>query len=286
MDKRPFLAGVQQELYFLPSALKALEAGQGRRPAIELVEAEIEKRGLDEEHLEGLGLFGADREDEDGEPAVPPWDAVLPAMAIDCLDELRQLNLIDEDDRLTRDGLECLKDIGPLQRAVRNHYKVEGADRVKRPVAGQLTDVFVALTMLGKEQEDDPFSVIYRPALCMAEFMRLHFWMQELERRPGTRRFARILLEERRQDLVGKDVEGDSLEWAALCVALGAAKRLEDRYGVEARLKVAAVKSTALMLCHAGLLTFDGFPSELQWLRHADRRAFDRRLRQLTEAGS
>ena len=245
------------------------------------MEARIEQDGLGDEHLEGLGLFGAPEEDDDGDPAAPPWEVVLPAMADDCLDELRQLKLIDDEDRVTPDGRLCMRDIGPLQRAVRHHYRIEGADRVERPVVGQLTNVFVAFTRLGTERKDDPFSVIYRPALCLAEFMRLHFWMQELERRPGVRQFAGMLVEERKQDLQGMEVEDDDIDWAAFCVAGGAGRRLEALYGEAAEQRLAAVKSTALMLFHAGFLTFEGFPGELQWLRPADRRVLERRLAQM-----
>ena len=279
---------MQQELYFLPRALEALEAGKNSgRMATELVEAEIEKRGLDDEHLAGLGLFGTPEEDKDGDPAAPPWDSVLPAMAIDCLDQLRQLKLIDDDDRVTPDGLRCMRDIGPLRRAVRIHYKIAGADGQERPVVGQLTNVFVTLAKLGTERKEDPFSVIYRPALCLAEFMRLHFWMQELERRPGPRQFARMLEEERRQDLQGMGVENDDIDWAAFCVVGGAGRRLEKMYGAAAiKQWLAAVKSTALMLFHAGFLTFEGFPGLLQWLRPADKKVLNRRQAQLAETGS
>ena len=208
-------------------------------------------------------------------------------MAIECLDQLRQLKLIDEDDRVTPDGLRCMRDIGPLQRAVRHHYRIEGADRVERPVVGQLTNVFVAFTMLGTERKDDPFSVVYRPALCLAEFMRFHFWMQARERRPGARQFAAMLVEERRQDLQGRDVENDDIGWAAFCVAGGAGRRLEKLYGeTEIKRRITAVKSTALMLFHAGFLTFDGFPGALQWLRPADKKVLSRRQGQLRETGA
>ncbi len=245
------------------------------------MEARIEQDGLDDGHLEGLGLFGAPEEDDDGDPAAPPWEAVLPAMAFDCLDELRQLKLIDEDDRVTPDGRRCMRDVGPLQRAVRHHYTIAGADRVERPVVGQLTNVFAAFTRLGTERRDDPFSVIYRPALCLAEFMRLHFWMQALERRPGTRQFAAMLVEERKQDLAGMEVENDDIDWAAFCVAGGAGRRLETLHGEDVGQRIAAVKSTALMLFHAGFLAFEGFPGELQWLRPADRKVLERRLVQM-----
>ena len=275
MDKRPFLAGVQQELYFLPSALQALAAGsEDRRSPFELLAARIEEDGLGDEHLEGLGLFGADEEDEN---AAPPWDAVLPVMAADCLDQLYQLKLVDEDYRVTPAGLRCMKDDKQLRRAVRQHYVIEGSDRVKRPVVGQLTKVFVAFTTLGTEREEDPFSVIYRPALCLAEFMRLHFWMQALEKPSGGQPFARMLVKERNQDLQGTEVEDDDIGWAAYCVASGAARRLETQYGEKAEQRIAAVKSTALMLCDAGYLGLDGFPGELQWLRPADLKVLARR---------
>ena len=279
MDKRPFLAGIQQELYFLPSALQALAANSDdRRSPFELLAARIEEDGLDAEHLAGLGLFGAPEEDEHGDPVVPPWGSVVQTMAVECIDQLQFLKLVDNDYRVTQAGLRCMKDDKALRRAVRQHYVIEGNDRVKRPVVGQLTKVFAAFTALGTEREDDPFSVIYRPALCLAEFMKLHFWMQALEKRSGGRPFARMLMNERRLDLQGMGVvEDDDIEWAAHCVANGAGRRLEAQYGEKAEQRIAAVTSTALMLCDAGYLGLDGFPGELQWLRPADLKVLARR---------
>ena len=71
-------------------------------------------------------------------------------MVDDCFDQLRQLRLIDDKDRVTPDGLRCMRDFEPLQRAVRHHYRVEGSDRVKRPVVGQLMGTFVAFDRLGR----------------------------------------------------------------------------------------------------------------------------------------
>ena len=264
----------------MPSALQALadEGGRGRPPH-EILAARIERDGLDDEHLEGLGLFGAPEEDEDGDPAPPSWDAVLPAMVDDCLDQLRQLKLLDNKDRITRDGRRCMTDVRHLQRAVRHEYKIPGADGTPRPVVGQLMATFAAFPRLGKERDEDPFSAIYRPALCLAEFMQLHFWMEKLEKAPGSRQFARMLTKDRAQDLVGMEVEGDTIGWAAYCIATGAGRRLEAKCGERAEERIAAVKSTALMLCDAGILTLDGFPGELQWLRPADKRAVERRQR-------
>ena len=277
MDNRPFLAGVQQELYFLPSALQALEAGNTDLDSpFELLADRIEEDGLDAEHLAGLGLFGADEEDENGNPVIPPWDNVRSIMAAECVDQLQQLKLVDGNYRVTPEGRRCMKDDNRLRQAVRQHYVIEGSDRVKRPVVRQLKWAFEGIARLGTEREEDPFSVIYRPALCLAEFMKLHFWMQALEK-PFGKPFPRMLVKERRQDLQGMGVEDDDIEWAAYCMASGAGRRLETQYGEEAEKKIAAVKSTALMLCDADFLELDGFPGELQWLRPADLKVLARR---------
>ena len=82
-----------------------MAGSEDRRSPFELLAARIEQDGLDVEHLEDLGLFGADEEDEN---AAPFWDAVLPAMAVDCLDQLQQLKLVDGNYRVTPDGLRCM----------------------------------------------------------------------------------------------------------------------------------------------------------------------------------
>ena len=229
----------------------------------------MEEDGLDAEHLAGLGLFGADEEDEHGNPVVPPWDRVRPTMAVECAEQLQQLKLVDGNYRVTPEGRRCMENDKLLRVAIQQHYVIEGSDRVKRPLVRQMNWAFEGIVRLGTEREEDPFSVIYRPALCLAEFMKLHFWMQALKK-PFGEPFPRLLVKERRQDLQGMGVEDDDIEWAAHCMASAAALRLEARYGEEAEQMIAAVKSTALMLCDAGFLGLDGFPGELQWLRPAD----------------
>ena len=244
-----------------------------RSEPFEAVAARIERDGLDEEHLAGLGLFGDPEVDANGDPVIPRWDLVLPVMAVDCLDQLQKLKLVDGDHRVTPAGRRCMKDHRELSQAIRQHYTIEGKDGVRRSVAAELKGVFRAFTKIGIEREEDPFSVIYRPALCLAEFMRLHFWMQdERETGSGVRTFAEMLVKERREDLQGMEVEDDDIEWAAYCAASGAGRRIEALYGERAEATIAAVKSTALMLCDAGYLGMDGFPGELQWLVPADDR--------------
>ncbi|MCY4503841.1 MAG: hypothetical protein OXE57_20105 [Alphaproteobacteria bacterium] len=56
------------------------------------------------------------------------------------------------------------------------------------------------------------------------------------------------------------------IEYAALVMADGAAEWLEDAYGEEAWAKIAAARSSALMLCNARVLYPVGLPGGLQWL--------------------
>ncbi len=270
-----FLAGLQQELYFLPSALDALAAERPRgRTSLEVLEARIEEEGLSDEHLEGLGLFGTPAE-EDGYPAIPDWSKILPRMAEDCLVQLRQLELVDGEDRVTPEGYRCMKRKRALRRAVRSRYSVTGRDYVARAVAGRLRKVRRAIEKLGKEQDDVPKSACYRPALCLAEFMRFHFWLSEADATkkdedgwPAAPRpvdFAGTIVGDREEDLAGLDVGGGGLEYAALVMADGAADRVEKDYSPNGE-QIAAAKSSALMLCDAGVLVPEGFPGGVQWL--------------------
>ena len=146
MAKLLFPAGLQQELYFLPSALDALAAERPRgRTAVEVLEARIEAEGLGDAHLEGLGLFGTPAE-EDGYPAVPDWSGIRPRMAADCLDQLRQLELVDGEDRVTPEGYRCMKRKRALRRAIRSGYSVTGRDATSQIASASAASFFCRLT--------------------------------------------------------------------------------------------------------------------------------------------
>lgn len=270
-----FPAGLQQELYFLPSALEALAAERPRgRTSLEVLEARIEEEGLSDEHLEGLGLFGAP-EEEDGYPAIADWSKILPRMAEDCLGQLRQLELVDGEDRVTPEGFLCMKRKRALRRVLRSRYSVTGRDGVARAVAGRLRKVRRAIERFGQENEDVPTSVRYRPALCLAEFMRFHFWLSEADARtkdregkrgfPSPSQFAGALVDDREEDLKGLDAGEGGIEYAALVMADAAADRVEKDHAPNGE-QIAAARSSALMLCDAGALVPEGFPGGVQWL--------------------
>ena len=269
-----FPAGLQQELYFLPSALEALAARPGGRTALEVLEARIEEEGLSDGHLEGLGLFGTP-EEEDGYPAIADWSKIRPRMAEDCLGQLRQLELVDEEDRVTPEGRLCMKRKRALRRAVRSRYSVTGRDGVARAVAGRLRKVRRAIERFGEENEDVPRTACYRPALCLAEFMRFHFWLSEADagtkdwegRRgiPSPAQFAGAIVDDRQEDLRDLDAGEGGLEYAALVMADAAADRVEKDHAPDAE-QIAAAQSSALMLCDAGVLDPQGFPGGVQWL--------------------
>ena len=141
MDKAPFFAGVQQELYFLPFALRALAARRDERSANEVLEDRIEEEGLGVEHLEGLGLYETDAEDDDGYPAIPDRTMIRPKLADDCLDQLRQLGLVDDEDRVMPAGRECMRNQEALQRALYRNYRVEGGDKKRRRLPGRFRHV-------------------------------------------------------------------------------------------------------------------------------------------------
>ena len=55
------------------------------------------------------------------------------------------------------------------------------------------------------------------------------------------------------------------IEYAALVMADAATDALLEKHG-EARDKLAAARSTVLMLCDAGIIAPHGFPGGVQWL--------------------
>lgn len=269
MDKAPFFAGVQQELYFLPLALKALAAAGDRSPH-EVLADRIDAEGLATGHLEGLGLYGTEAVDEDGFPLLPDRSQVLPAMADDCLDQLRRLGFVDEDDRVTPKGLDCIVDRGALREALSGNYRIEGEDGRRRRLARRFRRVCGWIREAGKERGDKPGSARYRPALCLAEFMLLHFWLREANAKAfetlSAARFADELMRNRRRALKGLDPGEGGIEYAALVMADAAADWLEKAYGEQAGEKIAAARSSALMLCNARVIRPVGLPGGLQWL--------------------
>ena len=294
MDKAPFFAGVQQDLYFLPLALKALAAaGRDGRSPHEAVDDAIRREGLGIGHLEGLGLFGTDVEDEDGFPVLPSRSAILPAMVEDCLDQLRQLEFVDDGDRVTPKGLACIGDRNVLREALSENYRIAGADGTRRRVDGAFRRVCRWIRDAGEERRDRPKSARYRPALCLAEFMRLNFWLREtdtgtfvsLSETRSAAEFARKIMKTRRKALRKLDAGEGSIEYAALVMADAAAAWLEEAYGEEAWERIAAARSSALMLCNAGVMYPVGLPGGLQWLRPVNERLPRRKRKKKRETG-
>ena len=273
MDKTPFLAGVQQELFFLPAAARRLaESGATGPQVLDMLESAIRMEALGDAHLEGLGVLKAPRRDDDGHPARPERDAVVRAMAEDCLDQMRHLGIADEEGRIAPERLPLVEDRAWLRRAVMENYSVAGRDGVGRNVVGQLNNAFETLENEPPEREDEPLSVAYRRGLCLAEFMRLHFWMAELEPERGVRgprpprwEFGDMILYEREAALKDLDIGSGGIEFAALVMADAATDKLLEKHG-EARGKLAAARSTVLMLCDAGIVVPRGFPGGVQWL--------------------
>ena len=269
MDKTPFLAGVQQELFFLPAAARHLaDSGATGPDAVLMLEAAIEKEALGDGHLEGLGLLGAPEEDDDGYPARPPRRATVRAMAEDCLDQMQHLELFDEAGRITPEQLALIENPAWLRRAVLDKYGVRGRDGRKRFVVALLYNTFEELADQPPEREEEPLSACYRRGLCLAEFMRLHFWMADLTEAPSYWEFADEVMAVRRDALDGLDAGEGGIEYAALVMADAAAEWLL-RYRKEAEGKIAAARSTVAMLCDAGVLVPHGFPGGLQWLHPA-----------------
>ena len=272
MDKAPFFAGVQQELYFLPLALEALVAAQGAEPDPRHVLADrIDAEGLGVAHLEGLGLYGTGETDGDGRPLAPDRRKMLPVLADDCLDQLRQLGLVDDRDRVTPEGRACIGNRQVLRDALSENYRVAGGDGQRRRIARRFRRVCGWIREEGEENADDLQSVRYRPALCLAEFMLLHFWLREADAELfgslSAAQFADELVKNRRSALGGLDAGEGGIEYAALVMADAAADWLERAYGEEAEQKIAAARSSALMLCNARVIRPVGLPGGLQWLR-------------------
>ena len=271
MDKAPFFAGVQQELYFLPLALKALAAAEAGELSPQRVLADrIDAEGLGVGHLEGLGLYGTAETDGDGRPLAPGRRMMLPKLADDCLDQLRQLELIDDGDRVTPKGRECIGDRRVLRETLSGNYRIAGEDGQRRPVARRFRRVCGWIRDAGEENADDLQSVRYRPALCLAEFMLLHFWLQQADAKTfgslSAAQFAYEIVNDRQKALKGLDAGEGGIEYAALVMADAAVDRLEKDWP-EAEDKIAAAKSTALMLCNARVIRPVGLPGGLQWLR-------------------
>ena len=270
MDKAPFFAGVQRDLYFLPLALKALAAGDGRSPH-EVVDDAIRREGLGIEHLEGLGLYGTNAKDADGVPVLPEYSAVLPHMVEDCLDQLRQLEFVDDGDRVTPKGHDCIGDRNVLRDALSENYRIAGEDGERRRVDGAFRRTCGWIRAAGEERKDKPKSARYRPALCLAEFMLLNFWLPTVHSKEefpsrSARTFAREIMETRKKALKKLDVGEGGIEYAALVMADAAAAWLEKAHGEEAWAKIAAARSSALMLCNARAIYPVGLPGALQWL--------------------
>ena len=144
-----------------------------------------------------------------------------------------------------------------------------------RNVVGQLNNAFQTLGNEPPEREDEPLSAAYRRGLCLAEFMRLHFWMANLEPDTGQARapalafwaFGDLILPEREAALNGLDVGEGGIEYAALVMADAATDALLEHHKKDdPRSKLAAARSTVLMLCDAGIIVPRGFPGGVQWL--------------------
>lgn len=270
MDKTPFFAGVQQELFFLPVAARILaDRRVTGRLALRELEIAIQKRGLSDEHLEGLGLFRSP-----GEADLPAWPDEVPdrattvaEMARDCLDQLQQLGVAGEEEPVTPDSLRNVENREWLRRALRQNYGVAGRDGTRRSVVSHMRRAAEALAGIenASEHEDDPRSVIHRQAFCLPEFMWLHFWLRDLSAPPRWADFGSLLLMNRRTALYRLDRDENDIENAALVMADFMADRLLDRYP-EAEGKIAAARSSVLMLCDAGAILPVGYPGELQWL--------------------
>ncbi len=267
-DKEPFLAAVQQELFFLPAAARHLaDSGATGRAALGMLEAAIQKEALSDGHLEGLGVLGAPREDTEGNPARPDRATTVRAMAEDCLEQMQHLELFDENGRITQEQLALIENRAWLRRRVADRYGVQGRDGRKRSVVSDLYDTFEDLSGRPPERVNEPLSARFRRGLCLAEFMRLHFWMAELDKAHEYWEFGAEVMEVRENAVVGLDVGDGGIEYAALVMADAAAEwLLEHHRDDKPRSKIPAARSTVLMLCDAGVLVPHGFPGGLQWL--------------------
>ena len=267
-DKTPFLAGVQQELFFLPTAARFLAGSRAtRRGVLDMLEVAIRKEALSDGHLEGLGVLRAPREDREGNPARPDRATTVRAMAEDCLEQMEHLELFDENGRITPEQLALIENRAWLRRAVLDKYGVQGRDGKKRSVVSHLYNTFEELDNQPRERVDEPLSARFRRGLCLAEFMRLHFWMADLDKPHEYWAFAEEVMPVRENAMVGLDVGEGGIEYAALVMADAAAEwLLEHHKEDEPRSKIPAARSTVLMLCDAGVLVPQGFPGGLQWL--------------------
>ena len=303
MKNAPFLTGVQQELFFLPVAARHLaDSGATGPDIVPALEAAIRQYGLSDGHLEGVGALGAPREDAEGYPARPERAVTLRAMAEDCLYQMEHLELFDKHGRITKRRLRSIEDKEWLSRTVLKNYKVAGEGGTRRSVVGQLNHAFETLDEQFPEREDDPFSVVYRRGLSPPEFMWLHLWMENLpeKRRPPRYAFAEEVLDRREEALAGADLSEGGNEYAAIVMTNGTTRWLLKNHG-KARGMLVAARSSALMLCDAGLVVPHGYPGGVQWLRpvadlkerrrkrnerlEKKRRERAERLRQLREAG-
>lgn len=89
-----------------------------------------------------------------------------------------------------------------------------------------------------------------------------------LDEAPAYWAFADEVMAVRRQALDRLDVGQGGIEYAALVMADAAAEWLLN-YDEETEHKIAAARSTVLMLCDAGIIVPHGFPGGLQWLHPA-----------------
>ncbi len=269
MNNAPFLTGVQQELFFLPAAARILaESGATGPDILPMLESAAMKYGLRDGHLEGLGALGAPKVDDEGYPARPPRSDTLRAMAQDCLDQMRHLELFDKHGRITRRRLRSIEDRAWLSRKVLENYRVAGQGGTRRSLVGQLNHAFLTLDDQPPEREDDPFSAVYRRGLSPPEFMWLHFWMENLPpgRRPPAEAFAYEVMDRREEALTSADLSEGGIEYAAI-VMTNATTRWLLKTHERARGMLVAARSTALMLFDAGLVVPQGFPGGTQWLR-------------------
>ncbi len=269
MNNAPFLTGVQQELFFLPAAARMLaESGATGPDIVPMLESAIRKYGLSDGHLEGLGALGAPRVDDEGYPARPDRAATLRAMAEDCLYQMQHLQLFDKHGKITRRRLRSIEDREWLCRTVLRNYKVTGEGGTRRSLVGQLNHAFETLDYQPEEREDDPHSAVYRRGLSPPEFIWLHFWMEELppKRRPPIEAFAYEVMDRREEALTRADLSEGGIEYAAIVMTNATTRWLFKKHE-RARGMLVAARSTALMLCDAGLVVPQGIPGGVQWLR-------------------
>lgn len=194
---------------------------------------------------------------------------------------------------MTPRGRDCIGDRRVLREALSEGYRIAGEDGTRRRVDGAFRRVCGWIRDAGRERRKKPKSVRYRPALCLAEFMLLNFWLREtdtgtfasLSETRSAAEFARRIVKTRRRALKGLDVGEGGIEYAALVMADAAADWLEKAHGEEAREKIAAARSSALMLCNAGVINPVGLPGGLQWLYPVRERRPGGKRRKRQEAG-